>query len=268
MHMRKSPIIEEPNQFWTVHQVPYRGKRKPVDLLKVPLDHGKRRTQDSWSEFSKDARSRNEFYVGDVPLYHALFSTLYKHRKGPQHKMIEGVRTFLQQQFCDHWLTTLTRVTYMPSGKDKVTHNYGQADRYTVLESMVGPDERVKDARNSRAYKALFGTDNVGVIHDIYQWITNTFFARISNLLFDGSKPEKKLETVARFVADADLALLDCGGDPQCSYSALGVRVRASEASIAQQLAPTLEAFLEFSLPSMPTRRRDEYESQLRKEFK
>lgn len=51
----------------------------------------------------------------------------------------------------------------------------------------------------------------------------------------------------------------------------LGVR-RASEASksgaAAQKPAPSLESFLQFSLPFMPTERREQYEAELRKRFK
>src|SRR3989344_9539724 len=64
--------------FWTIENVNYRNKICKVDLLKTLLDNRNRKNQEGWIEFSKQAAENNGFYVGDMPLYHSIFSRLYE----------------------------------------------------------------------------------------------------------------------------------------------------------------------------------------------
>ena len=215
--------LEDLADFWTIHGISYRNEIYTVDLQKILLDNGSSKTQQQWSEFSKQAIQNNGFYVGNYPLYHSLFSSLYKNKGNQTYKdKIEEIRQFLKDKFFNHYLITLTRIIYTTSGKDKVIHNYGLNDQYETKEDIIGPNELVKTASNKAPYKALLDTDDIDEINNIYKWITekDAYLWRINK------KPKKKEdERVAGFGADSSRAFLGCPGDPGYSDPALGVRV-------------------------------------------
>jgi hypothetical protein len=212
--------LESLTDCWRVSGVEYRDGIYVVDLGKVLLDGGSAKTQDDWVEYSRQAIEKGEFHVGDFPLYHALFTTLFRNRENNQHKAnIEETRAFLKDKFFKHRLTTLTRIKYTTLGKDKVTHNYGLRDQYEVQEDIVGSNEWVKDSQNPRVYDAILGTDNIAEIQSVYNWITekNARLWRVNPV------PSNIDERAAGFDAGSDRAILGCVRDPQYSVSVLGV---------------------------------------------
>ncbi len=213
--------LEDRTDYWSIHGVAYRDGIYTVDLSKTLLDNGSRKTQEQWSKEARKAKLKNQPHVGDLPLDHASFTTLYRNKDGPQKKTIEQVRTFLEDAFSKYWLMSLTRIIHTPSGKDKVIHNYGLPDQYEVEGDIVGPDELVKHTSTPATYKALLGTDNTTEIQHVYKWITkrDLYLWRLNE------KPRVVDERVAGFVAISDGVDLGCDRRPDFSSSGLGVRV-------------------------------------------
>ena len=214
--------VHTSKDFWTITGANYRGKSVTVDLLKSLLDKGNARIQDQWVEYSKQAKTRKDFYVGDFPLYHAVFRALYQNKDSLTDKTrVEEARTFLEKQFNEKWLMTLTRVRHMPKVRDTVIHNFGMPDKIEILEDFVGGDEWVKDTITPQVYNTLLGNNNIQEIQDIYKWITKkpAYLYRVN------SKPHAVSERIARFGAGSGWAYLSCNGDPAYTYSSLGVRV-------------------------------------------
>ncbi|MBI4117034.1 hypothetical protein HY449_04800 [Candidatus Pacearchaeota archaeon] len=224
------PIQPNPNldfhsasEFWTVGRVPYRNGLYRIDLSKQLLDRGQNHTQDEWSQFSESAKQKGDFYVGNFPLYHALFAALHNLKGDSQiEKDVEAARNFLEKEFHANWLITLTRIKYSKTGKDKVIHNHGMQNCSVVDAEFVGPDEYVEDATNMEPYKALLGTDDKNEINSVYKWLTG----RRPYLYRVNSKPDKDREFVAGFVAGSGWAGLGCNWNPSGAGRALGVRAQ------------------------------------------
>lgn len=209
-------IVDE-QDYWRVSGVRYRNGIYTVDLLKELLDAGNSRTQDRWAEYSEKAKKQGRFYVADMPLYFALFESLFKQKSKPES---EKAREFIQKQIKKYWLTTLTRILYQPQGEDKIIHNYGTPASYPLEENIVGPDRTI-ESTDKDALEAILGTDNINKIRNVFKWInkTDTYLWRLN------SKPKRIDERVTRFGAVDDAAYLYCGANPGGSSPTLGVRL-------------------------------------------
>ena len=209
--------------FWSVPGVEYRNGIYRVNLAKQLLDNGQAHTQDQWAEYHKQAKQKGEFYTADMPLYHALFTALYKQKDNPQKRdEIEEARKFIQKQMRERWLTTLTRIAYQPKGEDRIIHNYGTNEQYELEENIVGEDRFIEPG-DENTLKALLLMDDIDEINSVYHWLnqTNVYLWRLN------SKPENIDERVAGFSADSDWASLFCVRYPECSDSSLGVQIVA-----------------------------------------
>ena len=211
-----NPNLQTNKDFWTIDNVKYRNGIYKVNLLKELLDNGNSKTQDDWVKYSKKAQKNNDFYVGDMPLYNSLFTSLFKLKDNPE---VEEIRNFLQKQFIEKWLMTLTRIKYKPSGKDEIVHNYKMPDEYSIEDNFVGNDEYVKNSKDKANYKSLLGTDNLNEINEVYNWITG----KDSYLWRLNSKPKSLDERVARFYADSGGTGLYCYRYPSDTNASLGV---------------------------------------------
>ena len=141
--------VKTSQDYWTIQSINYRNQLVSVDLLKTLLDNGSAKTQDDWIEYSKQAKTRNDFYTGDYRLHHALFRALFLSRDSANRQQAEEARAFLEKQFHDRWLMTSTRIKYMPKAKDIIIHDYGMQDKLELQESFVGDDEMTHDRPTS-----------------------------------------------------------------------------------------------------------------------
>ena len=217
-----NPIVSL-GDYWSIDNVVYKGELYIADLSKSLLDGGNAHKQDEWASFSRESKERGEFYMGNMPLNHAVFRAAYLTKDNPECKQdTEDIRAFLKQQFRSKYPLTLTRVIYSSSGNDRIIHDYGLPDADTIDCSMMGPDEWVKDSPTPDIYQHLVGSSDINEIHAIYNWIndTNVRLYRVN------SKPSNTDERVARFGADSGRAGLYCYGDPSVTNSGLGVRLR------------------------------------------
>src|SRR3989344_4579553 len=104
---------------WKIEGVEYRDGIYTVNLAKQLLDNGNLKTQQEWIDYRNQSQKNRGFYTADMPLHHSIFKALYQQRDTTEAK---EVREFLEQQFKEKWLQTLTRITYTPKGEDKLTH--------------------------------------------------------------------------------------------------------------------------------------------------
>lgn len=209
--------IEKPEYHFRINGVEYKDGIYQVDLTTKLLNINK--TQDQWVEHSQQAINQNEFYIGDLPLYYAIFTTLYKNK---DQQNVEEVRKFLDDILKNQFISTLTKIENTPQGKDKVIHNFRMPNQCEIMENIVGHDEYVKNSANPSVYKALLGTDNIQEINEVFKWITDNdaYLWRVNN------KPKKLDTRVAGLGANSYGAVLYCGRDPDFSYSGLGVRAQ------------------------------------------
>jgi len=208
--------VSNSGSYWRI-PVNYRNGIYTVDLAKSLLDNGTSKTQKDWAEYRKVAEPKGEFYTGDMPLYHSIFTSLFKQKDKPES---EEARKFIQKEMRARWLMTLTRIAYQPKEKDKIIHNYGIKDKYELEENIVNPD-RIIETADSKVLEAILGTGDVSEIKNVYNWInsTDTYIFRLN------SKPDEIQERVAMFDASSDWAYLDCDGHPDDSFASLGVRL-------------------------------------------
>ena len=211
--------IKSLNDYWQIKGVNYQNKVETINLAKQLLP---RMVQNKHAEYREQAILKGEFYTGDMPLYHAIFTALFNQKDKPES---EQARQFIQKSMKENWLMTLTRIAYQPRGKDKIIHNYNTKDARTLEENIMGKERYIEDA-DKLTLKALLGTENIQEIKDIYNWInkTNTYIWRVN------SKPNKIKECVVRFYADSDGAYLNCGRDSDCRDPSLGVFICAESA--------------------------------------
>ena len=204
------------SDFWRIENVNYRGKIGDYELLKTLLDNGNTKTQDEWVEYSKIAKPQGDFYVGDMPLYHSIFTALSR-LDNPD---AEQAREFIKKEIRAKYPMTLTRIKYSPKEKDEVINNFKMNDEYKIQANFVGKDGFIKDVQDKDYLNAILGTDNIPEINEVYQKInqTDAYIWRVNK------KPKSIDESVARFIADSDWVDLDCDRYPAYSLSAFGVR--------------------------------------------
>lgn len=195
------------DKYWSFSGINYRNQIVTIDLLKTPLDKGKLKSQDDWVEYSLKARTRNDFYVGEMPLYHALFRAMFLNKNSSDREKIEEARVLLKEQF--NWLTNLTRIRYTPWGKDIIIHNYKMPDEYKIETDFVGPNELVKDSKTPEVYNALLGSSDIQEIDQVYSWLTRykIWFRKKPCLFRRNNKPEEVVESIANFDSGSTFGL-------------------------------------------------------------
>ena len=214
--------LENLTDFYSISGIPYRNEICCIDLSKTLLPS---KTQDEHAEHRLNAKS-GEFCLGDMSLYHALFTALYNNRDSQSFKdQIEEARQFIKESMLEHWLMTLTRIKYNPDGNDLVIHNYHQKDEWKdSINTFVGPGGYLNDVSTTnveRPLQALLDTQqNASEINSVYNWLTggNAYIWRVN------SRPEKTNEKVAGLYAGSVRASLDCDGGPSGSKEGLGAR--------------------------------------------
>jgi len=213
--------LENLTDFYSISGIPYRNEICCIDLSKTLLPS---KTQDEHAEHRLNAKS-GEFCLGDMSLYHALFTALYNNRDSQSFKdQIEEARQFIKESMLEHWLMTLTRIKYNPDGNDLVIHNYHQKDEWKdSINTFVGPGGYLNDVSTTnveRPLQALLDTQqNASEINSVYIWLTggNAYISRVNSL------PEEFDERVAGLDAGSDGASLDCDRSPSSSVESLGV---------------------------------------------
>lgn len=204
--------------FYRIHAVPIKGIISTVDIQTELFPH---RTQDEHAKFSKEALSNGGFSYLSVPQIRTLTNLL---RLNKNNKGVDEIRKFLREIHRKNWLINSSRIDYMPSGEDVITHNYGLDNQYNIKIAFLGPDEFIINTSNPQGYQALFDTkDNIKEINKDFRFLNGTdLYAWKVN-----QRPPSKDTRVVWLFAGLYGFGVSCGGDPQCSVPALGGRIFA-----------------------------------------
>ena len=206
--------ITSSGDYWEIPNVEYRNGIYRVRLLKTLLDNGNAKTQGDWIEYSKQARQKGEFYLGNMAFQYSTFKALSQ-QNTPE--AIEA-RDFIRSQMRGKWLMTTTRLRYNPNGVDEVIHGYTMPDELKMNVGLVAPDRFVTQ-EDSKVLEALLLESDFIKVNQVFNFIngTNAYVWRLN------SKPETTSERVAGFLAGSVRALLYCYRDPSLQYQGLGV---------------------------------------------
>ena len=133
----------------------------------------------------------------------------------------ESLRTTLQNGM-RRYANTTTVVAYNPEGQqDEVIHDYQTSDSKIIQGDFVGCDGDIEKVQPLSLLEATLGTRDIDEINNIAQWLNNTpaYLWRVN------SKPQKRDERVARFVAGSYGLDFGCDWNPQGQYPAFRVLV-------------------------------------------
>lgn len=214
--------LEDKADYWTTNGVLYNNGIYSVDLSKALLPSG---TQNDHAERRIQSRANNGFYTPDYSLQHAVINAWHQNRDGKFKDKIEHARQSLAESINGKWLMTLTRLSYDPSGRSLINHNYKQSDSYQEkVDNFEGPDGDITSIANVQdLMQALLSTkQSVAEILNIYNW----FRGLPSYLWRIDSKPKNIIEKAAGFYALSDWSGFDCYGLFEYSDCSFGVRVR------------------------------------------
>ena len=99
----------------------------------------------------------------------------------------------------------------MPEGQlDRVIHNYGTSDEYSLEGNIVGINGPIQVVQDTHALELILGTSNLDNINKVSQLVNKTPM----HLWRLNSKPSEKTERIVRFIAYSDGLNLDCLGNP------------------------------------------------------
>ena len=215
MAKRQGIIYNEPRKgSFDISGVFYRGKTGTYRLFEEMTPA---MNQEQLAELYEAEKQKGNPHPTDAPLIWAIVSAGHSLRnKSPQES--EMLKKFLRQNLMQY-ANTLTRVRYNPSGKDKITHNYGTSDQYALTGKIVGQDGRISDISDKRFLESLLGTKDASGINCVSHWINETD----GSIWRLNSKPKKIVEKVIGFGAHS--AGLDIGynGDLLTTHPAFRV---------------------------------------------
>lgn len=121
-------------------------------------------------------------------------------------KEAERLRISLKEGF-RRFVATSTIGIYNPSGEeDEVVHGYGSSEQFSFRGDIIGSIGLVTDVPYKKGLEFFFGTDDVGKINRVSQWVNNT-----DSYLW--TLPFKVLEREGRavwFGASPDKLILNC----------------------------------------------------------
>lgn len=159
-----------------------------IDWLKEKIDNGKSHTNDEWAEFSVKSslqfqeeamHSKNlaAFVVGTSLDYMAVHFALNEHNHDRNHsRIIEKIIQNLSYHYQNSWFATLSRVIYLPHGKDQVIHNYSQANQSIVEGEIAGQQGYIRNnpERFINFCRLFCGCDDIKKINDANLLVSNS----------------------------------------------------------------------------------------------
>jgi len=204
-------IYESPSLTWEsekrflIPEVSYRGETADYRLFEEMTTS---MNQNTLAEFYETEKAKGNPHPTDMPLIQAICTRAHT-LKDENLEISKKLRSFLKNSF-RRYPNTLTRIIYNTSGKDRIIHNYGTLDEYSLDGKVVGPDNWIDEISDKSVLEKLLGTSNIEQINEVSQWLngTNTYLWRLN------SKPKTKDERVARFGAGDSTFSLGCGRDP------------------------------------------------------
>jgi hypothetical protein len=189
--MKESLGILSPS--FTIESLPDRYVMGPIKYhdglyrvawSKTLLDGGARKTQGGWVKFLQSG----EWQLGSGPLQIALLSTLYNERDGKYKSLVEEIKNTVKDDYdarsSSNRAMTGTRIIYSPTGLDKVIHEYGTLDEYTVDARIVSTNGWLTPGCGfEESVAALVGTKDLAHLNKVTQWLheKNAYLWRVNN---------------------------------------------------------------------------------------
>ena len=204
--------------FWTIKPVQYRNEVCSVDISQSPVDFGASKNMQDLQRYTKDTRKKNGFGAGDLPLHTAVITTLFRNKDGPG---VGEIRSFLEEQLHKFPLSTLTSVSYFPSGLDEIVHDSLQA----VPLEIGGHYTLLMDVSDLAVMAALTGSSNGQELHAAYQWVAGGSLPYLET----PRVTDHHITCVVRlddYSSHGSKIVLSCKENPATSTPALGFRLR------------------------------------------
>lgn len=201
--------------FWTIEGVKDRGKTatyRVYEEMSPAMNH------EELIQYHINEKEKGNPFIGSAPLNMAIFLRAYELSK-KNIEGIDGLKDFFKKGV-QKFPSTLSRAVYMPEGeKDRVIHNYGTPEEYTLKENILGEDNWIENISDKKVLTALFGTRDTKKINNFSQWLNGTegYLWRLN------SKPSEKDERVVRFVASSYRLDLNACRNPLDQYPAFRV---------------------------------------------
>ena len=215
-HHQRIVYVNPNENFWNIPGVDYRGETGTYRLFESMTPS---LNQAQLTELYNGEKPKGNSHPMDSVLHFAILSAAHN-LKDESLEEAERLRNFLQAGF-RQYANTLTRVIYgsLESKSDKVIHNHGTSDEYSLDAKVVGADGWIKDMHDKKVLESFLGTKDINKINEVSNWINKTNF-RIWRL---NSKPSEKVERVARFSAYSGRLALGCDGGSLAEYPAFRV---------------------------------------------
>ncbi len=166
--------------------------------------------QDELAKYSESEKAKGNPYACTSNTLWQIFDAASKLEGKVSQGEFAQLMQFIKQGL-EQWPNTLSRVVYTPVGEtDKVIHNYGTSEAYTLEGDVINPIGFMSKISNEdrEALKLTLGTRAIEQINKTSDKINNIpmYFWRFN------SKPAQKNERVVRFYASSDGLGLDCDG--------------------------------------------------------
>lgn len=188
-------------------------------------------TQDELANYTVEARKKNGYGGCSLPDFYDLLRSDFLNKDGVYKAIIDEKRFFLRDALRYHWVNTLSRACYKAKDIGCVVHGYGLPECKTVNANIAGNSEWIRNVKDPRIYKALFGTDNNTEINEVFKWVTgcDSFLWRLNEV-----EVTEDIERVVALGIDYyDGFYLGAVNDLGIRRPAFGVRVVAPQKSVA-----------------------------------
>jgi len=199
--------------YWTLSGVKHRGENQTYRVF----------GQMTPSMTQDDLIEKYGLKIPNSQLVWALTDRAYELRNSSPNEA-ERLRNFLRQCFRQRSHTS-SRAIYMPEGEiDRAAHNYGTPEQYFLDANLVGVDGRIEDIPNKKVLVSILGTDDVGKINKVSQWVNGTG----SSISRVNLKPNSvEVQRTVGFYANVVRLGFGCGGD--LAYVGPSLRVERIE---------------------------------------
>ncbi|MBT3404643.1 hypothetical protein HN832_03105 [archaeon] len=215
---RNVPQTIEAEAYFTIPNVEDRGEISTYRLMKQMTPS---MNQDALAEYSERGKRNGNPYACASNTLWAIFeaSTKLEGKINPEeyHNLIQFIQSWMRQS-----PNTLSRIVYMPEGEqDKVIHNYGTSDEYTLEGDLVGRSSWIGDIppHETQSLSLVLGTNDIQRLDRISQKLIKspTYLWRFN------SRPREKYVGVVRLGNDSRRIILACQRDPRAEDLAFRV---------------------------------------------
>jgi len=196
-------------EYFEISGVNYRGDTNTYRLytkMTPPMN------QDKLAEFYEKEKKEGNPRPMDSILHFSIFDSAVK---SGDSDLMNFIQSGLKK-----YPNTLSRIIYNPSQKDKIMHNYGTSDYYSLMGDIAGEDNWIDKLKDKKSLELLTGIKDINKLNKISLGINNTpmYIWRVN------SKSSEKIECVVGFSAGVVRLFLLAGRFLSLEYPAFRVQ--------------------------------------------